>query len=128
MELERTNDVFVAEAMRTKTFQLIPESIAKKGNYILDRFSDQRANELYRAFVRNGTALDPTLVTDRVLTYVDGISKADDPRLNYIPASQRERWNPERAMLTRYRTPAYIAFRTRQFENIPFRLSRFQRA
>ena len=64
MESERTNDVF-AEAMRTENFQLIPESIAKKGNYILDRFSDQRANELYRAFVRNGTALDPTLVTDR---------------------------------------------------------------
>ncbi|MGH7947488.1 MAG: hypothetical protein ACREF9_21150, partial [Opitutaceae bacterium] len=47
MESERTNDVF-AEAMRTKNFRLIPESIAKKGNYILDHFSDQRAQELYR--------------------------------------------------------------------------------
>jgi hypothetical protein len=115
MESEKTNDVF-AEAMRTKNFRLIPESIAKKENYILDHFSDQRANELYRAFVRNGTYLDPTLVTDRALTFVDEISKEDDPRLKYIPAPQREWWNPERGMLTRYRTPAYIAFRKRQFE------------
>jgi hypothetical protein len=115
MESERTNDVF-AEAMRTRNFPLIPESIAKKGNYILDHFSDQHADELYRAFARNGTYLDPTLVTDRALTYVDEISKEDDPRLKYIPATQREWWNPERGMLTRYRTPAYIAFRKRQFE------------
>ena len=115
MESEKTEDVF-AEAMRTKNFRLIPESIAKKGNYILDHLSDQRANELYRAFARNGTYLVPTLVTDRALTFVDEISKKTDPRLNYMPATQREWWNPERGMLTRYRTPAYIAFRKRQFE------------
>jgi len=115
MVSEKSNDVF-AEAMRTKNFRLIPESIAKKGNYILDHFSDQRAHELYRAFARNGTHLVPTLVTDRALTFVDEISKQADPRLKYIPAAQREWWNPERGMLTRYRTPAYIAFRKRQFE------------
>ena len=116
MQSEKTNDVF-AEAMRTKNFRLIPESIAKKGNYLLDHFSDQRALELYRAFVRNGTYLDPTLVTDRSLTFVDEISKDEaDPRLHYIPSGQRERWKPENGMLTRYRTPDYIAFRKRQFE------------
>jgi len=116
MESERTNDVF-AEAMRTRNFRLIPESIAKKGNYILEHFSDLRADELYRAFARNGTYLDPTLVTDRSLTFVDEISKDEsDPRLGYISASQRERWKPENGMLTRYRTPDYIAFRKRQFE------------
>lgn len=114
-ESEKTDDVF-AEAMRTNNFRLIPESIAKKGNYILDHFSEQRAQELYGAFARNGTYLDPTLVTDRALTFVDEISKEDDPRLKYIPAAQREWWNPERGMLTRYRTPAYVAFRKRQFE------------
>jgi len=116
MESERTNDVF-AEAMRTRNFRLIPESIAKKGNYILEHFSDLRADELYRAFARNGTYLDPTLVTDRSLTFVDEISKNEsDPRLGYISAPQRERWKPENGMLTRYRTPDYIAFRKRQFE------------
>lgn len=115
IKAEDESQVF-AEAMRTKQFHRIPESIAKKGNYILDHFSDQRARELYRAFARNGTYLDPTLVTDRALTFVDEISKEDDPRLKYVPATQREWWNPERGMLTRYRTPAYIAFRKRQFE------------
>lgn len=116
MESEKTNDVF-AEAMRTRNFRLIPESIAKKGNYLLDHFSNQRAHELYGAFVRNGTYLDPTLVTDRSLTFVDEISQDQaDPRLLYIPAPQRERWKPENGMLTRYRTPDYIAFRKRQFE------------
>jgi len=115
MESEKKNDVF-AEAMRTKNFQLIPESIAKKGNYLLDHFSDERAHALYQAFVRNGTYLDPTLVTDHALTFVDDISRQPDPRLKYIPATQQEWWKPERGMLTRYRTPAYIAFRKRQFE------------
>jgi predicted amidohydrolase len=115
MESEKNKDVF-AEAMRTKNFRLIPESIAKRGDYVLDHWSEPLAKELYAAFVRNGTYLDPTLVTDRSLTFVDEISKEDDPRLKYIQASQREWWNPERGMLTRYRTPAYIVFRKRQFE------------
>ena len=115
MESERKNDIF-AEAMRTKNYQLIPESIAARGNQILDHFDQNRMLEVYRAFVKNGTYLDPTLVTDRGLTFVDDLSKRDDPRFKYIPSSQREWWNPERGMLTRYRTPAYIAFRKRQFE------------
>lgn len=115
LESERSDDTF-ARAMRTKNFRLIPESIARKGNYILDHFSDKRARKLYRAFARNGTFLDPTLVTDRALTFVDEISKVDDPRMKYIPVAQREWWDPERGMLTRYRTPAYIAFRKRQYE------------
>jgi hypothetical protein len=115
MASEKANDVF-GEAMRTKNFQLIPESIARKGNYTLDHFSETRARELYGAFVRNRTYLDPTLVTDRALSFVDDFVKLDDPRLKYIPAAQREWWNPERGMLTRYRTPAYIEFRKRQYE------------
>jgi len=122
MNSQKSENVF-AEAMRTKNFSLIPESIAKKGNYLLDHFSDERANALYRTFAKNGTYLTPTLVTDRALTYVDDFDKVADPRLKYIPASQREWWHPEKGMLTRYRTPAYIAFRKRQFakalEQIP---------
>jgi imidazolonepropionase-like amidohydrolase len=114
MELERTNDVF-AEAMRTRNFPLIPESIAKKGNYVLDHLDDERTHDLFRTFARNRTYLCPTLVTDYALTYVDDLNAKDDPRMKYIPARQREWWNPERGMLTRYRTPAYIAFRKRQY-------------
>jgi hypothetical protein len=122
MREEETNDVF-GEAMRTKNFGLIPESIARKGNLLLDHFRQVRADDLYRAFARHRTAVDPTLVTDYALTFIDDVSKGDDSRLKYIPAAQREWWKPENGMLTRYRTPAYIAFRKRQFawtlEQIP---------
>src|SRR5262249_2177197 len=60
MKVEAKEDV-VAEAMRTGDFFLIPETIAKKGNLLLDRFDPRRAQELYRAFVKNDTYLDPTL-------------------------------------------------------------------
>jgi hypothetical protein len=122
IESEKKNDV-LQEAMRTNNFQLIPESIAKKGNYFLDHFSDERAHDLYRSFAAHGVRLTPTLVTQRALTYVDDFDKANDPRLKSIPAGQKEWWHPEKGMLTRYRTPSYIAFRKRQFakslEQIP---------
>ncbi len=122
MQLEASRDV-MAEAMRTGNFSLIPENIARKGNLLLDRFDAQRAQALYRAFARNGTYLDPTLVTQYALTYVDDLSKRDDPRLKYMPASTTDYWRPEKGMLTRYRTPAYIAYRKRElaktFEQIP---------
>jgi imidazolonepropionase-like amidohydrolase len=53
---------------------------------------------------------------DRGLTFVDDISKQDDPCLQYVPASMREDWKPQNGMLTRYRTPAYIAFRKRNYD------------
>ncbi len=122
MESEQGKDV-IAEAMRTGNFSLIPENIAKHGNWLLDSFSPQRAQELYRAFAKNGTYLDPTLVTQYSLTFVDDLNEKDDPRMKYIPAKEREYWRPEKGMLTRYRTPAYIAYRKREFaktlEQIP---------
>jgi len=107
---------YFEEAMRTKNFALIPEGIAKEGNGELDHFSEKRTEELYKTFVRNGTYLTPTRVVDRGLTFIDEISKQDDPRLRYVPASMREDWKPENGMLTRYRTPAYVAFRKRRYE------------
>lgn len=115
IQAEAAKDVF-GEAMRTKNFGLIPESIAANGNRILDHVTTGRAAALYAALARNGACLDPTLVTDRGLTYVDELVNQADPRAKYIPAGTREWWNPKRGMLTRYRTPAYIAFRKRQFE------------
>jgi len=107
---------YFEEAMRTKNFSLIPEGIAKEGNAELDHFSPQRTEDLYRTFIRNGTYLTPTRVVDRGLTFIDDISKQDDPRLQYVPASMREDWKPENGMLTRYRTPRYVAFRKRRYD------------
>lgn len=122
MQAEAAHDV-IAEATRTGDFSLIPEAIAKRGDRLLDSFDLQRAQDLYRAFAKNGTYLVPTLVTQHSLTFVDDLSTKDDPRLQYIPASEKEYWRPEKGMLTRYRTPAYIAYRKREFaktlEQIP---------
>ena len=107
---------YFEEAMRTKNFSLIPEGIAKEGNAELDHFSPQRTEDLYRTFIRNGTYLTPTRVVDRGLTFIDNISKQDDPRLQYVPASMREDWKPENGMLTRYRTTGYVAFRKRRYD------------
>jgi imidazolonepropionase-like amidohydrolase len=107
---------YFEEAMRTKNFSLIPEGIAKEGNAELDHFSPQRTEELYKTFVKNGTYLTPTRVVDRGLTFIDDLSKQEDPRLQYVPASMREDWKPQNGMLTRYRTPAYIAFRKRKYD------------
>jgi hypothetical protein len=122
MEAEAKENV-IAEAMKTGDFSLIPEAIARKGNLLLDRFDAGRAQKLYRAFVKHDTYLDPTLVTQYALTFVDDLSRREDPRMKYIPAAEREYWKPEKGMLTRYRTPAYIAYRKREFaktlEQIP---------
>jgi hypothetical protein len=107
---------YFEEAMRTKNFTLIPEGIAKEGNAELDHFSPQRTEELYKTFVKNGTYVTPTRVVDRGLTFIDDLSKQEDPRLQYVPVSMREDWKPQNGMLTRYRTPAYIAFRKRKYE------------
>jgi Amidohydrolase family len=107
---------YFQEAMRTKNFSLIPEGIAKEGNAKLDHFSQQRTEELYKTFIKNDTYLTPTRVVDHALTFIDDISKHDDPRLQYVPASMREGWKPENGYLTKYRTPAYIAFRKRAYD------------
>ena len=106
----------VAEAMRSGDFSLIPEAIARRGNRILEGLDPQRCHALYRTFARNGTYLDPTLVTLYALTFVDDLARREDPRLQYIPESERQYWKPEKGMLTRYRTPAYIAYRKREYE------------
>ena len=122
MQIEANDDTF-ARAMRSGNFSLIPESIARKGNLLLDRFSEERAVRFYHAIQGGRTYLTPTLVTNRSLTFIDEISRREDPRTRYYPADVVERWKPESGMLTRYRTPAYISWRKRDYaktlEQIP---------
>lgn len=108
------NSVF-AEAMKTHNYSLIPEHIARVWNSVLDHYSERKARALYQLFIKNGTWQVPTLVIERSITFVDQISKEDDPRLKYMPENLRESWKPENGMLTRYRTPAYIAYRKREY-------------
>ncbi len=104
------------EAKRTGNFSLIPEDIAKTGNALLDHLSHERLTELYRTFVKNGTYLTPTLVVQRNRVFADEISKQPDPRRRYITTAEQEAWKPENDMFSKYRTPAYIAYQKREYE------------
>jgi imidazolonepropionase-like amidohydrolase len=117
-ELSESSSV-METAMKTGNYSLIPESIAKKGNLMLDHYREDLAAEMYRNMARHNTHLTPTLVTSRSLTFVDEISKhTDDPRLRFVSKKDQQGWKPDAGFLTRYRTPAYIVFRKREYATI----------
>lgn len=96
----------------------IPETIAREGNLVLDGYSEDKAKGLYGDMATHGTYLCPTLVTERNVTFIDDISKQEDPlRLYALPRQLRD-WKPENGFLTRYRTPAYISYRKREYAAI----------
>jgi hypothetical protein len=105
-------------ADRTHDFPSIPETIAKQGNLLLDGYSVHRAESLYRDMASHQTYICPTLVAERNITYIDDISKQANPLRMYALPRQLRNWEPENGFLTRYRTPAYIAFRKREYNAI----------
>lgn len=111
------------EALGTKNFSLIPAKIARDETAMLDHFSQQRADETYRLLAKNNTFLTPTLVTQHSLTFIDDLNVQPDPRMQYVSAEELQWWKPENGMLTKYRTPEYIAIRKREYakmlEEIP---------
>lgn len=114
IDLQKKQD-FMAEAMRTKNYSLIPEAIARNGNLQLDHFSQERADSLYRILVKNGTYLCPTLVVQRWIAFGDTMAEAHDPRQQYIQPGTLVYWQPSMNMLTKYRTAAYIDYVKRRY-------------
>ena len=104
------------EALRTKNFTLIPAKIASDETVMLDHFSQILADETYSLLAKNGTFLTPTLVTQRALTFADDLIKENDPRMQYVSAEELSWWKPENGMLTKYRTPEYVAIRKREYD------------
>src|SRR5580765_1260058 len=103
------------EALRTKNFSLIPAKIARDDTDMLDHFSQERADETYRLLAKNHTFITPTLVTQRALTFIDDLAGKPDPRMRYVSAEELKWWKPKNGMLTKYRTPQYVAMRKREF-------------
>jgi imidazolonepropionase-like amidohydrolase len=103
------------EALSTKNFSLVPAKIARDETLMLDHFSQERADETYRLLARNNTFITPTLVTQHSLTFIDDLNAKPDPRMQYVPAGELQWWKPENGMLTKYRTPEYIAMRKREY-------------
>ena len=99
---------FMAEAMKTGNYTLIPNGIAEDGNTWLKNFSQERANMLYRTMAKSGTYLCPTLVTAHWMADGDELAKNADVRQRYIDPGTLVYWQPSMNMLTKYRTPAYV--------------------
>jgi imidazolonepropionase-like amidohydrolase len=120
---QRMDQSTFKEALQSKNFSLIPAKIARDDTAMLDHFSQDRADETYKLLAKNKTFLTPTLVTQRALTFVDDLDKQDDPRKQYVSAEELKWWKPENGMLTKYRTPEYIAMRKGEYakmlEEIP---------
>lgn len=106
MERRRSQD-FMAEAMKTGNYTLIPDGIAREGNVWLKSFSQERADALYRALAQNRTYLCPTLVTGYWVAYGDDVASKPDARQRFIDPKTLVYWQPSMNMLTKYRTPAY---------------------
>ncbi|MEA2559907.1 MAG: hypothetical protein QOH06_1411 [Acidobacteriota bacterium] len=90
-----------------------PQRIAARGTLALDTYSPELCGRLFELFVRNGTWQVPTLATTYGRTFIDDLSRRDDPRLRYIPKDQRESWKPENDFFARFRTPDYVAYQKR---------------
>lgn len=103
------------EALRTKNFALIPAKIARDNTMMLDTFSQERADATYRLLAKNNTFITPTLVTEQSLTFIDDLNARPDSRRQYVAAQELQWWKPENGMLTKYRTPEYIAMRKREY-------------
>jgi imidazolonepropionase-like amidohydrolase len=108
------NSVF-QEALRTRNFALIPAAIARDNTMMLDAFSQERADATYRLLAKNNTFITPTLVTQRSLTFIDDLNAKPDPRMQYVSTEELQWWKPESGMLTKYRTPEYIAMKKREY-------------
>jgi imidazolonepropionase-like amidohydrolase len=104
------------EAQKTKNFALLSEKIAEDDNFMLDSFSQKRADETYALLAKNGTFITPTLVTEHTLTFIDDLKQISDPRMQYVDADELEAWKPANNLLTRYRTPDYIIMRRREYD------------
>ena len=92
-----------------------PQRIAARGTLALDTYSPEICGRLFARFARNGTAQVPTFATAYARTFIDDLSRQDDPRLRYIPKEQRERWKPENDFFARFRTPEYVAYQKRYY-------------
>jgi imidazolonepropionase-like amidohydrolase len=90
-----------------------PRRIAARGTLAIDTYSPELCGRLFVRFVRNGTWQVPTLATTYGRTFIDDLSRRDDPRLRYIPKDQREGWKPENDFFARFRTPEYVAYQKR---------------
>jgi imidazolonepropionase-like amidohydrolase len=74
-----------------------------------DSYDQTRAAALFIRFVRNGTWHVPTLVVRQAHSALPTASATDNPRLRYLPASMKSRWDNRRAATLRKLGPEDFA-------------------
>jgi len=114
--IEQQVRAVVKPSNKPNDFTSIPTRIAARTKIELETYSEQKAKRLFERFVRNKTWQVPTLATKRSLALVDEGRFFDDPRMKYIPPSQREAWKPENNFFLKYRTPEFIEVRKKLYE------------
>jgi len=115
----RTVPNAIAEAMKTNSnFPAVIDAIARNGNKLLDQYNREKAKRSFREFARLGTHITPTLVTMRGGTYIDELNREANALAAYSPAWERDRWKPDAGIVNANRTPAYIAYRKREYAAI----------
>ena len=102
--------------VKSGDFSVIPARIAARGNRMLDTYDEQKAAGLLAVLAKNGTWQVPTLLAKQVNTFVDEISKTEDPHYKYVRASERVGWSPEKNFFFRYRTPDFISYQKKLFQ------------
>lgn len=76
-------------------------------------YDRNKASALFSQFANNNTWQVPTLVWSQANENVDSPNLGTDPRLKYVPASVREKWDPE--TLWKQTSPAQLAEMKKQF-------------
>ena len=93
-----------------------PRRIAARGERMLSTYDEKTANAIFRTFVKNKTWQVPTLEFKWAQTFFDDLVQNGDPRLKYIPESDKQWWTPQKNFFARYRTSEYIVYRKKLFQ------------
>ncbi|MGH9752966.1 MAG: amidohydrolase family protein [Blastocatellia bacterium] len=75
----------------------------------LDTYSEQKASALFARFKQNATWQVPTLTVLRGGAFLDDPNFTNDPRLKYLPAEIRARWEPKNNRVFQNSTAADFA-------------------
>jgi hypothetical protein len=109
--IDQQANALVKPSGKPNDFTSIPARIAEHTKIELATFSEPKARQLFARFAKNETWQVPTLDVKFILSYVDDGRFFNDPRMRYVPASEREDWKLENNFFFKYRTPEFIRVR-----------------
>jgi hypothetical protein len=85
-------DELIGENLKADPSISLRARLRRQAAQAISTYNDQRADSLFKLFVRNHTWQTPTLTALRWPALADGSSLTEDTRLKYIPRAWREGW------------------------------------